>query len=232
MGRSKAAFELESRPICLVSILGGDKRMNSTKSCRHTTFSDIRSNALNCGLLLAFILLVFPMNMTDAVEEEDKRAGFVGMRGKKDATFYDLYGGGGGGSDYNSAVAPDSDAELLYQLKRSGFVGMRGKKNEELSQYYEISRLPRIPRICIEPRKFQLGTKFKIQFRVRRNARLNHYYYYYSENIIFLFVLSILLLLIIYLCIVYVLLFFKVISIHRVRLKSWYIYVDVRNIFV
>jgi len=127
MGRSKAAFELESRPICLVSILGGDKRMNSTKSCRHTTFSDIRSNALNCGLLLAFILLVFPMNMTDAVEEEDKRAGFVGMRGKKDATFYDLYGGGGG-SDYNSAVAPDSDAELLYQLKRSGFVGMRGKK--------------------------------------------------------------------------------------------------------
>ena len=24
--RSKAAFELESRPICLVSILGGDKR--------------------------------------------------------------------------------------------------------------------------------------------------------------------------------------------------------------
>jgi hypothetical protein len=67
------------------------------------------------------------MNMTDAVEEEDKRAGFVGMRGKKDATFYDLYGGGGS-SDYNSAAAPDSDAELLYQLKRSGFVGMRGKK--------------------------------------------------------------------------------------------------------
>ena len=56
------------------------------------------------------------MNMTDAVEEEDKRAGFVGMRGKKDATFYDLYGGGGSSSDYNSAAAPDSDAELLYQL--------------------------------------------------------------------------------------------------------------------
>ena len=68
--------------------------------------------------MLAFILLVFPMNMTDASEEEDKRAGFVGMRGKKDATFYDLYGGGGS-SDYNSAAAPDSDAELLYQLVSS-----------------------------------------------------------------------------------------------------------------
>ena len=88
--------------------------MNSVKSC----ISSIRSNALLCGLLLAFIVLVAEAN------EQPKRAGFVGMRGKKDAgNFYDMYGFG----DYNGV--PEQD--MLYELKRgsSGFVGMRGKKS-------------------------------------------------------------------------------------------------------
>ena len=66
-------------------------RMNSIKSCY--TFSDIRSNVLFCGLLLAFIMLVIPMSTTEA-SPEDKRGAFVGMRGKKDPNFYDLYGYG------------------------------------------------------------------------------------------------------------------------------------------
>ena len=141
-------------------------RMNSTKSCRrHTTFSDIRSNALSCGLLLAFILLVFPMNMTDATEEDlDKRAGFVGMRGKKDATFYDLYGGGGSSSDYNSAAAPDSDAaELLYQLKRSGFVGMRGKKLKGYQANMKLLGYPGYPEYVMR----------KLNENLARNSRSN-----------------------------------------------------------
>ena len=88
--------------------------MNSVKSC----ISSIRSNALLCGLLLAFIVLVAEAN------EQPKRAGFVGMRGKKDAgNFYDMYGFG----DYSGV--PEQD--MLYELKRgsSGFVGMRGKKS-------------------------------------------------------------------------------------------------------
>ena len=65
--------------------------MNSIKSCY--IFSDIRSNVLFCGLLLAFIMLVIPMSTTEA-SPEDKRGAFVGMRGKKDPNFYDLYGYG------------------------------------------------------------------------------------------------------------------------------------------
>ena len=67
---------------------------------------------------MAFIVLVAEAN------EQPKRAGFVGMRGKKDAgNFYDMYGFG----DYNGV--PEQD--MLYELKRgsSGFVGMRGKKS-------------------------------------------------------------------------------------------------------
>merc|ERR1712141_839601 len=103
-------------------------RMNSTKSCRrHTTFSDIRSNALSCGLLLAFILLVFPMNMTDATEEDlDKRAGFVGMRGKKlkgyQANMKFL-----GYPGYPEYVMRKLNENLARNSRsNSGFVGMRG----------------------------------------------------------------------------------------------------------
>merc|ERR1712020_474124 len=101
-------------------------RMNSTKSCRHTTFSDIRSNALNCGLLLAFILLVFPMNMTDAVEEEDKRAGFVGMRGKKMKSYLNTmkYLGYPGYPEY--ALSRGNSNLERNSRSNSGFVGMRG----------------------------------------------------------------------------------------------------------
>ena len=38
-------------------------------------------------------MLVIPMSTTEA-SPEDKRGAFVGMRGKKDPNFYDLYGYG------------------------------------------------------------------------------------------------------------------------------------------
>merc|ERR1711973_450049 len=45
---------------------------------------------------------------------EVKRAGFVGMRGKKEAGLMeDMY---------------ENDPDILYESKRQGFVGMRGKK--------------------------------------------------------------------------------------------------------
>jgi len=90
------------------------------KECKRITES--RSLSL---LLTISLVLIITSTLAEAMQV--KRAGFVGMRGKKDMenSLEDLY-----------ASDPDSEAELyagpeVYPYsyyKRAGFVGMRGKK--------------------------------------------------------------------------------------------------------
>lgn len=69
-------------------------------------------------LFLALFLVLMLAVASEAFEV--KRAGFVGMRGKKeDSNLEDLI------MDLYS-----QDPELFEETKRSGFVGMRGKKDE------------------------------------------------------------------------------------------------------
>ena len=60
--------------------------------------------------------------------QEDKRAGFVGMRGKKSNPFevQDHV------QDYYPDLYYDTDS---LSSKRSGFVGMRGKKSDAELEY-------------------------------------------------------------------------------------------------
>ena len=80
--------------------------------------STVRGRILDHGIFLALFLIVFACSLeTASASMEDKRAGFVGMRGKKDHFDFNEY-------------FDDSD---LYYDKRGGkgFVGMRGKKDQE-----------------------------------------------------------------------------------------------------
>ena len=76
--------------------------------------------SLEYGILM--LLMVYAsLEVSEAAFMEDKRAGFVGMRGKKDSPPLNF-------DDYIDTDSPD----LYYEAaKRSGFVGMRGKKDQE-----------------------------------------------------------------------------------------------------
>merc|ERR1712122_349264 len=76
--------------------------------------------SLEYGILM--LLMVYAsLEVSEAAFMEDKRAGFVGMRGKKDSQPLNF-------DDYIDTDSPD----LYYEAaKRSGFVGMRGKKDQE-----------------------------------------------------------------------------------------------------
>jgi len=86
--------------------------LSFVRECKSIT--DNRSLSLLLRLSLALVLA-----STFAEAMEVKRAGFVGMRGKKSS---DLEEAGLMEDMY------ENDPELLYESKRQGFVGMRGKK--------------------------------------------------------------------------------------------------------
>merc|ERR1711935_1070586 len=91
---------------------GGHRLLSFLRECKIIT--DNRSLSLLLRLSLA---LVLASTLAEAMEV--KRAGFVGMRGKKSS---DLVEAGLMEDMY------ENDPELLYESKRQGFVGMRGKK--------------------------------------------------------------------------------------------------------
>merc|ERR1711879_443561 len=88
--------------------------------------STVRGRILDHGIFLALFLIVFACSLeTASASMEDKRAGFVGMRGKKDqedneALFY-------------APLIEDAAS------KRAGFVGMRGKKGKNYWPSYWFS---------------------------------------------------------------------------------------------
>jgi len=90
---------------------GGHRMLSFVRECKSIT--DNRSLSLLLRLSLALVVA-----STFAEAMEVKRAGFVGMRGKK-------------ASDVETGLMEDmyeNEPDLLYESKRQGFVGMRGKK--------------------------------------------------------------------------------------------------------
>ena len=95
---------------------------------------------MKCALLVLVILVQSLSNASPVGEDEadelledygdhldDKRAGFVGMRGKKDEDLYPYKRAGFVGMRGRRADAEWEQA--IMALKRAGFVGMRGKKS-------------------------------------------------------------------------------------------------------
>jgi len=99
--------------------------LSFVKECKSIT--DNRSLSLLLRLSLA---LVVASTLAEAMEV--KRAGFVGMRGKKEAGLMeDMY---------------ENDPDILYESKRQGFVGMRGKKSSlPDSEAVEAAELYAVP---------------------------------------------------------------------------------------
>merc|ERR1711997_514482 len=90
---------------------GGHRMLSFVKRCKRITDDQPLSLLLTLSLIL-----VMASTLTEALEL--KRAGFVGMRGKK--------------SDSIEVPTDDfyeNNPKMLYQSKRQGFVGMRGKKS-------------------------------------------------------------------------------------------------------
>merc|ERR1711963_1224989 len=112
---------------------GGHRMLSIIKQCKRIT-----SNRSISTLLILSIILVIASTLTEAMQL--KRAGFVGMRGKKsiEGSVEDLY-----------ETDPESEADLYdgpeaaypyNYFKRAGFVGMRGKKSQ--SDYSRYLRRP------------------------------------------------------------------------------------------
>merc|ERR1712193_60500 len=97
---------------------GGHRMLSIVRECKSIT--DNRSPSL---LLRFSLALVVASTLAEAMEV--KRAGFVGMRGKKS-------------SDIETASMEDmyEDPDILYESKRQGFVGMRGKKQSDYASNY------------------------------------------------------------------------------------------------
>ena len=96
------------------------------------------------GILLALFLIAFASLEASASMMDDKRAGFVGMRGKKDhfsfndylddPSYYEVKRSGSGFVGMRGKKDAEDNEDLFYapveddDAKRAGFVGMRGKK--------------------------------------------------------------------------------------------------------
>ena len=90
----------------------------------YSMFSTEKGRIFGHGIFLALFLIAFAsLEAASASMMDDKRAGFVGMRGKKDHFNF---------NDYLEDPSSYYDAAAA-EAKRagSGFVGMRGKKDAE-----------------------------------------------------------------------------------------------------
>merc|ERR1712193_198319 len=100
---------------------GGHRMLSIVRECKSIT--DNRSPSL---LLRFSLALVVASTLAEAMEV--KRAGFVGMRGKKAL------------SDSDASEAADLYAvpglDPTRYFKRAGFVGMRGKKQSDYASNY------------------------------------------------------------------------------------------------
>ena len=84
-------------------------------------FSTEKGRIFGHGIFLALFLIAFAsLEAASASMMDDKRAGFVGMRGKKDHFNFNDY-----------LEDPSSYYESEAKRGGSGFVGMRGKKDAE-----------------------------------------------------------------------------------------------------
>merc|ERR1712029_1088206 len=91
---------------------GGHRMLSFFKKCQRITDSRVL-----CLLFTLSLLLAVASTLTEAIEL--KRAGFVGMRGKKSNTIED-----------QSEEFYENNPQPLFTNKRQGFVGMRGKKGQ------------------------------------------------------------------------------------------------------
>merc|ERR1712179_685398 len=107
--------------------------MNKNVTSTTRSMDQSRSKLARIGVILSFGILLeiasyavltdaAPDNLPENVFEASKRAGFVGMRGKKSYGF-DNQG------DLLQYLAMMYKPQPQPELKRAGFVGMRGKKS-------------------------------------------------------------------------------------------------------
>ena len=132
-----------------------------------------------CLSLLLTLSFVLAAASTLAEAMQVKRAGFVGMRGKKSSStleglledlyendpdvFYDTHKRAGfvGMRGKKASLDPEATAAELYDIgngneavyKRAGFVGMRGKKSQ--SDYQRYLRRPTL--LDLMPRQVRAG---------------------------------------------------------------------------
>merc|ERR1711962_745041 len=102
---------------------GGHRMLSFVRECKSIT--DNRSLSLLLRLSLALVVA-----STFAEAMEVKRAGFVGMRGKKALT--DSESDAAEAADLYAVPGLDPDR----YFKRAGFVGMRGKKQSDYASNY------------------------------------------------------------------------------------------------
>jgi hypothetical protein len=87
-------------------------------------------------VLIASLFLAVMVTSAASASVEDKRAGFMGMRGKKDVlrpqSLFDLYTMPAVGEETEEDYLVEPVAQEVEKRQKSGFVGMRGKKSDEM----------------------------------------------------------------------------------------------------